>query len=354
MPPTNLRYVNFVQTTLAQDVSASDLSFNVSSTSGFPTITGNQYFYAVIQKELTGQYEAVKVTGVSGNQVTVSRAQDDTTALTFETGDTFSLNMTEGALDDFYGDLDAKITAVESTANSANTTAQAAQATANTNATDIDSLETRMDTAEADIDALQADVGTDDGNGDIFTRLAALEASSVAVGAVIPFMGLEANVPTGYLLCDGSEYAIGVSGSTYYALYTALLNDKASPAPMYDDHPSLGAPSDGNFRVPDLRGYFLRGRDGGRGIDPDASTRLTRGDGTTGDAVGTRQNDEVKQHQHDLDHRDDTGTSQLAANRGQGAVTDTLSTGNIPSSYLDSSGAETRPQNIAVNYIIKY
>ena len=43
------------------------------------------------------------------------------------------------------------------------------------------------------------------------------------------------------------------------------------------------------FARPDLRGEFVRGWDHGRGLDPNASTRTNRGDGTTGDHVGTNQ-----------------------------------------------------------------
>jgi hypothetical protein len=43
------------------------------------------------------------------------------------------------------------------------------------------------------------------------------------------------------------------------------------------------------FNVPDYRGDFLRGWDHGRGVDPNASTRVDRGDGTTGDHIGTKE-----------------------------------------------------------------
>jgi microcystin-dependent protein len=43
------------------------------------------------------------------------------------------------------------------------------------------------------------------------------------------------------------------------------------------------------FNVPERRGEFVRGWNHGRGTDPDAATRLNRGDGTTGDHVGTYQ-----------------------------------------------------------------
>ena len=59
------------------------------------------------------------------------------------------------------------------------------------------------------------------------------------------------NVPTGYLECDGSV----VSRTTYANLFTAIG--------------TTYGPGDGSttFRLPDLRGEFLRGWDHGKGTD---------------------------------------------------------------------------------------
>lgn len=55
-----------------------------------------------------------------------------------------------------------------------------------------------------------------------------------------------------------------------------------------------GDPAAGTFRLPDLRGQFLRGRDLGAGVDPNAGSRTPSGFGNEGkplgsDAVGTTQ-----------------------------------------------------------------
>lgn len=77
---------------------------------------------------------------------------------------------------------------------------------------------------------------------------------------------------TGTLECDGSLKTI--------TSYPRLFN-------------VIGTKYGGNgvttFALPDLRGTFPRGWDHGRGLDPDASTRTNRGDGTTGDHVGTNE-----------------------------------------------------------------
>jgi hypothetical protein len=80
--------------------------------------------------------------------------------------------------------------------------------------------------------------------------------------------------PTGALECNGAA----VSRSTYSRLYGILG--------------TLYGPGNGSttFNLPDLRGEIVRGWDHARSIDPDRTIRTDRGDGTTGDHVGTKQN----------------------------------------------------------------
>ena len=75
--------------------------------------------------------------------------------------------------------------------------------------------------------------------------------------------------PVGWLVCDGAA----VSRATYAALFEAI-------------GVTFGA-GDGSttFKLPDLRGVFVRGLDSGRGYD-------------TGRAFGSEQNSENKLHNH--------------------------------------------------------
>ena len=54
-----------------------------------------------------------------------------------------------------------------------------------------------------------------------------------------------------------------------------------------------------HFYLPDDRGLHYRVLDDGAGVDTGANTRLNRGDGTTGDKVGTLQNDQMPEHDHE-------------------------------------------------------
>lgn len=104
------------------------------------------------------------------------------------------------------------------------------------------------------------------------------------------------------------------------------------------------------FNVPDGRGEFVRGWNHGRGADPDASDRTDRGDGTTGDRVGTRQADQLK--------RIDIRAHRTGLGNG-GFVADYLNPENNISprdrtiEITGNNGSETRGRNIALMLIIK-
>lgn len=119
-------------------------------------------------------------------------------------------------------------------------------------------------------------------NGTKWIRLLDFENDRVPVGAIFAYSA--STIPTGYLTCDGSA----VSRTTYADLFT-LIGE------------TYGA-GDGSttFNLPDYRGQFLRGVDAGATTDPDATSRIDRGDGTTGDAVGTKQFSENLAHDHEV------------------------------------------------------
>ena len=164
----------------------------------------------------------------------------------------------------------------------------------------------------------------------------AAEVSFVGVppGNIMPFMGILANLPNGWLHCDGSSKL----QADYPALYAKL--DNGAGTCIYGE-------ADGtHFNVPDLQGQFLRGWDNAEGNDPDAATRTDSGDGsTTGDNVGTVQDEEVGPHQHALNTGSDDGDSRVH-NAG--------STAGTQRNVIASTGSETRPVNIAVMWVIKY
>ena len=154
-------------------------------------------------------------------------------------------------------------------------------------------------------------------------------------GAILPWS--TATPPTGYLECSGAS----VLRATYPNLFAVIGTDYGS--------------ADGtHFTLPDLRGVFLRGWDHGAARDPDAATRTNRGDGTSGDFVGTRQVEATKAHTHTGAATWPTAevppTVGVAEQNQDGGPSDYTQFGVNTGS---TGGSETRPVNVNVMYIIK-
>ena len=102
------------------------------------------------------------------------------------------------------------------------------------------------------------------------------------------------------------------------------------------------------FRLPDLRGEFVRGWDGGRGID---SSR----------AFGSAQGDEFRSHKHALPisgNADEMFENLSDTKRIRVTLVNDSDWNNVfgyhKDDYTASGGTETRPRNIALLPIIKY
>ena len=154
-----------------------------------------------------------------------------------------------------------------------------------------------------------------------------LSLSGVYVGSVMAWM--TGTAPDGWLIMDGSA----ISRTTYSDLFSVIGS-------TYGD-------GDGTttFNLPDTRGMFLRGVSGTSNADPDKGSRTDRGDGTTGNNVGTKQGDQLKSHQHSTGLRRDGDAFAPGEDSGL------TSSG----AYLteNTGGNETRPKNIYVNWIIR-
>lgn len=175
-------------------------------------------------------------------------------------------------------------------------------------------------------------------------------------GVISAFGG--ATAPDGWLICDGRA----VSRTEYPQLFTAIGT-------------AFGA-GDGSttFNLPDLRGRFPRGWNGGTGRDENAANRVAcNTGGATGDAVGTCQMDALQAHKHnDAGHVHGYRTQviddadEFESGDGKHGADDLWADYNTYTGYanltdpVQSSGGavrfgmETRPENVAVMYIIKH
>ena len=154
------------------------------------------------------------------------------------------------------------------------------------------------------------------------------EGSALPVGVPVPWPS--ATPPTGWLKCNGAAF----SAEEYPELAKAYPTNK----------------------LPDLRGEFIRGWDDGRGID-------------AGRVLLSIQTGMLEKHRHIVVANDGYDTKdewELATifkkTYTQGRGLDATNTGGslIPSPTLHSrgsigntGGSETRPRNIAFNYIVR-
>ena len=76
---------NNASSTLATGITASDTGIVVADGSQFPAPTGGDYFYATLVSP-AGTTEIIKVTARVSNSLTVVRAQDGSSAASFQAG----------------------------------------------------------------------------------------------------------------------------------------------------------------------------------------------------------------------------------------------------------------------------
>jgi microcystin-dependent protein len=117
-------------------------------------------------------------------------------------------------------------------------------------------------------------------NGTDWNKLLDKKKDGNPTGTIISFS--TSDVPTNYLECNGAA----ISRITYAELFAVIGTNYGN---------GNGTTT---FNLPDYRGQFLRGYSHGTNTDPDRLTRTDRGDGTTGDVVGSKQNNKALRHNH--------------------------------------------------------
>jgi microcystin-dependent protein len=192
---------------------------------------------------------------------------------------------------------------------------------------------------------------------------------AVPIGAILPFAG--SIVPSGYLLCDGSE----VERNRFTELYDSIGNTYGVPI--------IGV---NTFKLPDLRGRFPLGRDNmdnGRTVPTSLGNFVDAGGGNVdrvqgieadnvGQASGSESNSLLRsnlpQHEHNM--QGSTGTQYYATRLDTAVPLDTGSFSNRGATlagqaqYLPSSGTiANTPQTgqpfsvmnpfLTINYIIR-
>jgi microcystin-dependent protein len=161
----------------------------------------------------------------------------------------------------------------------------------------------------------------EDGNTEYFT--------GCPIGGGFIWYGLPDKIPSNCRICDNSTLAI------------------SSFAKLYENLDGAWGESGTNMNLPDLRGRFPRGVDGGAGNDPDRLTRTGPNPGqNTADKVGSVQADEFKTHSHVIQGNggDASGTT---------SVRFTILTANSTKVTDSAGGSESRPKNANVYFVIR-
>ncbi|HBM8632885.1 TPA: tail fiber protein [Escherichia coli] len=177
--------------------------------------------------------------------------------------------------------------------------------------------------AQTDLTSVGRDIIGKNTIADILTYLGLGEGSALPVGVPVPWPS--ATPPTGWLKCNGSSFNLA-------------------------SYPKLAAVFPSGV-LPDLRGEFIRGWDDGRGVD-------------AGRAILTSQTDalqqitgEIKGLVHYIDDRGlgafDTTQTGAQVSLSPVSIGNAISNHTFDSSRVARSASETRPRNIAFNYIVR-
>lgn len=183
-----------------------------------------------------------------------------------------------------------------------------------------------------------------------------LRQSLAPSGMVVAFAG--PTPPQGWLLCDGAEVDRGTYADLFAAIGTAHgAGDGAT-----------------TFHLPDLRGRFLRGVDRGAARDPDVAARAAAAPGgNAGDAVGSIEPTAMSNHGHAVNDPSHAHAEIIAHGapggflwtNAQAGGFASLAQSNVPTAaaYTGISiggpvgatvSSESRPENAAVHFIIKF
>lgn len=184
-------------------------------------------------------------------------------------------------------------------------------------------------------------------NGSVFVKIT---KNPLPTGAIITFGSSSA--PSGFLLCNGAEVAIATYTDLTNAIYIGDVNNANTNYVFGYKTDGAGnrSTSGTHIKIPDLRGEFVRGWDNGRGVD-------------SGRVFGSSQSDAMQGHHHSYTRAsfNETANHFDSDNIPSGIPgTQYTTTQNILDPISDGTNgtprtaAETRPRNIAVNYIIKY
>lgn len=324
-----LKLTNNAISNLAANISAASTSITLVPGDGvkFPTLGVGDWFPATIVKP-TGVLEVVQVTARSTDTLTVVRAQEGTSAKSFDAGDRIELRFTAGAAQSIQDVSLAGVAALQ---------------------VQVDGIDTDLAAAVASIAAL--DASTDASVLDLQQQINDIPPppDSFPVGfGPVPWS--RPTEPAGWIFADGRT----LTGATpYTALRSAYITDGFP----------FGQDGSGNPKIPDMRGRVPAGKDNMGGT---AANRLTTaGSGVDGAMLGAAGGDQthtltttqIPAHTHNLALKYVTvGGAGSSRNYWTRSGPDTLYDGTVTNGATSTGGGlahnNTQP-TLVTGYIIK-
>lgn len=173
--------------------------------------------------------------------------------------------------------------------------------------------------------------------------------------------------PSGSDLTAGSYWTFSTNPSSlrnfvYWYSIDGIGSPPIIPTATVIEVPLIGSDTEANvflktqtlinayqYNAPDFRGMFLRGLDAAGTWDMDVAQRWSTVTGISGANVGTFEYSQIISHNHVVDYWSGAGTG---GNILSGY--NTVRNGTIGQLDENTGGSETRPVNVAVNWLIKY
>lgn len=176
------------------------------------------------------------------------------------------------------------------------------------------------------------------------------------IGSILAWAGPLATLPAGWKECNGE--ALDRTRPENEALFDVIGT-------------TWGGDGVSLFRIPDLRGMFLRGVSGGSGRDPDAAARTSpqpedTNPGNTGNNVGSHQSDAFQGHRHGVSLGRDSisgsngtrdceeGSDKFNSDPGLGSLSVRVEGPVEGGAGEPRTASETRPRNAFVHWIIRH
>jgi microcystin-dependent protein len=233
--------------------------------------------------------------------------------------------------------------------------AQVSTNTHNGHAAEVEALRTELNQLKTSFEEFKKE------STKVREDLSTASTTIIAVGSIVAYSGEINKIPANWKLCDGQA----VSAEDYPVLWERIGT-------------VWGGSDEKSFNLPDLRGRFLRGLDGGTKRDPDFDQRTANGKNEKS-GVGSSQEDAIQIHRHgDAGHVHGASVNGSAyhqifgcaqAPNACGALTDigslaaapvTVAAGKADITDPTTSGSspvrlasETRVKNVYVYWIIR-